>query len=357
MIKCPSPKYFSHLLEEKDLKIVFIGSSGTGKSDISKKIKSLSKKNTKITLDKKKFEVNFETVHIDLLIKDLLFSRIIEDNLENISKYLTNREVNMINPLRKLKSKYFSDSQELDFVNEWMGNILFSKKWYEYSSYWYLYCENESTGAFTYLTSNHTNSIVDTTGSVFSVKKEIKNKLNEKSLIIYIDGRERLEELSKSIAKDKKPIAISNPTHFNNFLEELTTNTKKANNELKEILSYGGKKELILRLTKYKDLETIILKKYERPTTDIRNKYLKKYSNSLYAIFGYYYKKYEMGFRHKYYMEMNPDIIIKTNKLYKMSAKDFFKFVYKKLKFNWRKENLENVRLPSEAPKKIERII
>ena len=354
----PSPNYFKYLWKERQLKIVLIGSSGCGKSRISKKIAESSSEDEMFLLDKEKFKIDFDVSSIDLKIKDLLFNRIIEDNLLYLKDKLSQKEQNLIEPLTKLKKTEFTDAQELSFISEWMGNILFSYEWYKYSSYWYLKAENDCMDSINFLLGKYRNGIIDSTGSVFSVDNSVKKKLNSKTLIIYMNSMSRVLDISKKIVKHRKPIAISNPKHFRNLLKKIykDAHLKKSNKDLDGIVEFGGNREKVIQICRYLDLETLIQKTFDKVEKEHITKSYEKYYDTIYSIFGYYYFKYESHFRHKKYTDMKPDITVNSEELYKISSKDFFKFIFKELKKSYQKKKIK-AQIPKPLPKRILRLI
>ena len=83
----PSPEFFNHLLNENQAIITLIGTSGSGKSEIAKKLVEAGNKKESFLnpLTGKKMIINFDASHIDLEITRKLRPRIIHDNLDFLS--------------------------------------------------------------------------------------------------------------------------------------------------------------------------------------------------------------------------------------------------------------------------------
>ena len=291
--KSPSPKFFKSLIKSGLANITFIGTSGVGKSKATEKFLNLN--------NGRKL---WGAYHVDLKIAEALHQRISKD--------------------MDTKSKVPQNAKEISNVGNWMGTVLHDRERYIYASFWYLHEEKRKTSGALNAFETGINTIIDTTGSVFTVDKEFKELLNKNSLIVYIDGSARAKELGERVATDKKPISLSNLDDFDKFMNSLLPKGKY----LEEILEYGAKIEILKDLIKYKDYKHLKRKK-EYPFEDVEN--------TIYSILGVYYANKEMQNRDKLYRRMNPDIIVPGRKLYEMrDANEILNFFTKELEKTWR---------------------
>ena len=146
----PSPEFFNHLLNENQAIITLIGTSGSGKSEIAKKLVEAGNKKESFLnpLTGKKMIINFDASHIDLEITRKLRPRIIHDNLDFLSNRIGKEDLESLRQTLEKSSMNEEDSQDLNFVSFWMKTVMHCRKWYDYTAFYYNKAEEEATGSF-----------------------------------------------------------------------------------------------------------------------------------------------------------------------------------------------------------------
>lgn len=345
----PSPQYFEYLLREGIAKIVFIGTSGCGKSEVSKKFSSF---NGSFRLPSNNdFSTRFDVLSVDLAIAKTLVPRIKKDLKDWFSSSMQQMQSSALKTFFEASEIKMDNAQELDLVTSWMGNVLYSRKWYKYSSFWYTRTEEEETLSFRNVLNKGLNGVIDTTGSVFVLDNASRNTLCENSLIIYINSLDRAEELGNRIITDSKPISLSSLRNFQCFLESVASNNSHEIYSFAE--QYGVDRAKIKKLSENGDLETLIRTENDQqiPNFGILDEYKQVYDSVISLILGYYYANHEMCLRHDLYKRMRPHLEISSNDLYGMSIPDLFDWTFANLEENWKHVDDCKSRVPKKLPK------
>lgn len=157
-------KQFEKLLHEDKLILSFIGMSNVGKTFWSKKLASCG----------------FQHINCDDLVEIKLASKLKKigySGIKNVSRW-------MGQPYNK---KFFKNQEKyLDFEREAMKNIFLSLK-------------NRKRG----------NAVIDTTGSVVHLDKNIFSELKKHALVVYIKTTKTTrEEMFRRYVKNPKPVVF-----------------------------------------------------------------------------------------------------------------------------------------------------
>lgn len=344
----PSPQYLEHLLKQNICKITFIGTSGCGKSEISKKFSSFSDQYN--SFSGCNLDLDFDVLSVDLSIGDTLVPRIKKDFHKWFSMSLSKYQHDAFDNFLESAQLKLDDSQKLNLISSWMGNVMHCQEWYKYSSFWYTRAEEEETLSFRNVLNKGKNGVIDTTGSVFVLDKTSQNLVRENSLIVYIDSLERKDELGKRIIKDAKPISLSSLDHFNGFLEQVSTDF---NHEIYSWAEdYYVDQEKIREISGAKDLKTLIhMKKGSLEDKALLGDYKEVYHPAISMILGYYYSNHEMVLRDDLYKKMGPHVTIPSSTLYDLDVPRFMDYIFSDLEATWKKIPNDGSRVPKELPK------
>jgi homoserine O-succinyltransferase len=348
----PSPEYLAHLMEEQQAIVVPIGTSGSGKSELAKRmVRGTSDGASYQDLAGNDHKLEFSQASIDLLIAGKLSPRIVDDINARLEGLVPSGDLDALRKITAASALGITDAQDIGFIGDWMGTPLHDRDWYEYSTTRYLRFEESATGSFTFQLEYGSNLVVDTTGSVFKVKAETRDQLLKSSLLLYIDCHGREAELGRRVAQDKKPIALSSLEHFAGYLKTLKDNEDFWQNAAEYGLEEKHK-PFVMRLIDHGDLKSIMRADgIEKPTKEQVDVYTENFKTPIYSILGHYYANHEMKLRHDKYRAMQPHLIIPSNTLFGMNdPAKMVGWMLDKLAGQWAYARPGKNRIPSPLP-------